>query len=156
MYRKHLMFIAIIICILFLLGVSINMRAEEQQAIWSCSPRTIQSHQDFCTTCMDLWTKIDLVQAINSDHVVKQQVLVELVQCIRMLHVAAEKIKQPIYRSRESSYYDTISLILALKNAFEVVFKDTDPFLYGASLQLFNGMIEELVTPADIESEVPS
>lgn len=114
----------------------------------------IQSPQDFCGLCMDLWTKIDLVQAINTDQKVRKEVLKELAKGISILCSSREKIKKPVYRSRESSTYDTIALIIALKNAFEAVFKETDSALYASSLKLLNGMIEELISPVNIEAEV--
>jgi hypothetical protein len=146
---------AIVISILFLIGISISMRASSSQAIWKCPREKVHSQQGFSALCMDIWTKIDLVQAINKNEELKKQVLEELNKGIYRLYRATNKLKRRMHRSRcNGQEIDPYRLILSIRDALETVFKNSEsPFLIDSQV-LLNRMIDELITPVDIDAYV--
>ena len=154
MLKRHLIFFALIACILFLIGLAVNLRAHEDKVMWRCSAAKVRSSQEFSALCMELWTKIDLLQAINAHERYKEEILKEFTKSIERLYRCSNKIKQKIYRSRHSSGPDTIMLIYAIKEAYETVFKESTNEHFKASLALLNRTIDQLITPVDVDSQI--
>ncbi len=156
MYRRHLMLIAIIVCILFLIGVSINMKAHNDRPFWHCSPEKVRTPQEFSELCMELWTKIDLVQAINTDQALKKNILKELNKGIETLYCSSKKLNKKIYRTHRASIREPLLLVMAIREAFLLTFKESRDKHFLSSYTLLNQLIAQLETPIDIDAQVPA
>ena len=154
MFRRHLMFMAIVVSILFLIGISISMRAEEQ-SLWNCSPKKIRSQQEFATFCMDLWMKINLVQAINKNEKLRQGVLKELERGVWKLYRITKKMERKIRRNRTNCVQiDPLKLVVSIKDAIETVFNETKSKHLTSTIEILNRMLEELIAPVDVDAYV--
>ena len=150
MFKRHLMLIAIIVCILFLLGVSIGMEARQEPEFWQCTTKKVDTMQDFYGLCMDVWSKIDLVQAINTTPDERKDILNRLGKSIKVLFDSFDDIKQ--YRSGMilALHPDEVKiLIMTIKEAYQKAFKENDSTSYKKSLVHLEKLLHKLVTPID-------
>ncbi len=154
MYRRHLMLIAIIVCILFLIGVSINMKAYNDRPFWHCSTEKVRTPQEFSELCMELWTKIDLVQAINADQELKKNILKELNKGIETLYCSSKKLNKKIYRTHRANASEPLALVMAVREAFSLAFKESRDKHFLSSYALLNRLIDSLEAPIDIDAQI--
>lgn len=149
-------FLYLVMCVgLLSFSQGAALQAQEGHVLVPCLGDNIHSEQDFFDVCMELWAGIDLVQAINADQELKQNVAAHCYDRLLKLSRALVCNKRTLYRSVARSYtIDTLSVMIALKAAFENVFSKSGSPYYADALSLLDFMTLNLNTPANDEASL--
>ena len=126
-------------------------------AAWHIDPSPIECRDDFTALCMDLWTVMDLVRAINSDPAIERKVLTELQKGFVALHTAVPHIQLATRGCQEDQWdVDVYELVAELRVTLKKVFKDKKSPAYKKAVRLLSKLLEALETPIHIDAQVPA
>lgn len=103
---------------------------------------------------MELWSTIDLVNAIHTSEELKQKVLKKLARGIASLARCSKVITKRM--TRTTSCPDVLAHTHALRNALISVFARNKSKLYKKSLAQLDAVIDALITPVNIDAQVPA
>ena len=128
------------------------MHANEDHALtWHTCTQPLHEHTIF-DTCMDLWSTVDLIHAINADPHVKNNSMHLIYNSMMMLARKSHATKRVVQRSLA---FELISVINSLKEAFIRVFYECDSEIFRESLLLLDGLIVDLARSNENVEEIP-
>lgn len=114
-------------------------------------------HQNFINCCMDIWTRIDLVRAINANHEQKDDFLDDIFILLIMSYNQFKKIKDCIITQDDEIVIKDISeLIVLIEKSFKEVFSKIKTGSYLGIIYLIKRMKKELKIPSHLQSNIPS
>lgn len=119
-------------------------------SLWERAESVVESKEHFHELCMDVWTRIDLVQAISTSRHQREMVLRRLVKNLACLSASLEKITVV----EESCFYR--KLFKSMKFSFVNAFPASKNRWYKKGLVLLRGMTKKLKRPIYLKAECSS
>ncbi len=118
-----------------------------QSSLWISNHEPIETLEQFHEVCMDLWTRIDLVQAISTNNFQKKVILRHLMKNFMCLSVSLEKISSV----EESHFYK--KLLQSMHFSFLNAFPFSKNPSYEECLRHLSTMIKRLEGPVYLEAD---
>lgn len=141
--------------LLSLLVLAASTQAAKKRTPWRSSLSHLSSSNDFLALCMDLWLRIDLVQAINVSPEQKREILAELFKSIELLSGSSDLLLKEVFRSESGKGpREALMLIQVITESLQSTFIECGSEHYVCSLQLLQDIAEHLITPIHIDANI--
>ncbi|MBA3751581.1 hypothetical protein H0X06_02130 [Candidatus Dependentiae bacterium] len=116
-------------------------------SVWSGALTRVETAEDFHALCMDIWTRTDLVQAINAKKRQRKTILHYVRESLFVVSLKMEKFivddHRPFYKK----------IILSMKCSFKNAFSPCRTRSYKTCISLFNSMLMRLKGPVHLEAK---
>ncbi len=123
--------------IVIFIGLYFSM-SNGASSVWSGALTSVETAEDFHVLCMDIWTRTDLVQAINAKKRQRKIILRYVRESLCMAFLKMEKFvvdeQRPFYKK----------IVQLMKSSFENAFSPCRTRSYKVCIYLFNTMLMRL------------
>lgn len=132
----------------FLFFLSSCVHAETP--LWELKPLSLQTKEQYHDCCMNLWTRIDLAQAIATTKMQRKTMLRAVVKNLEALLLYSELL------SSEEDYYFYKKLIQEMRFSFLNAFPASNNRWYKKARQLFETLLSQLKGPIYLKTDSTS
>lgn len=122
------------------------------QRLWGSFVREVSSYESFEKLCIELWTYVDLVRAINTTLEQKKGICIELAEMITEIHKRFSALNGCFNQRKNEDRQELIENLETIKDSFVSLFSKEGTLAYAKSLALLSHMIDILKTPDHIKA----
>ena len=115
----------------------------DEGTFWKGQLERVKSAGEFRALCMDVWSRIDFVQAINTSSSQKVFILGEIMNSLQALHASCNPLVYEGYRNTaQAEVVESIELVESIKNGLRTTFSHCTGEDYAISLRLIDEMLQ--------------
>lgn len=109
---------------------------------------------NFVNLCMDIWTQVDIIRAINTTDAQKKQFIDDMADIIVKLHYQMQLIKQNVSNKNILKQYNLEDLVQCIENSFNDVFPNIASSGFTTISFLLSKIKNGLNFPSDLTTEI--